>query len=208
MTESLAATPARQRITQAANSLFLRQGFHATSMRQVARRAGVTPGAIYNHFPNKESLFVDILSRTLPQRALIEALASAEGASASALCQQAFARMGAAMEGQFDNLRLMFVELLEFQGRHAPALAAELLPGFLTFHERLQQADGRLRDFSPVIVGRAFLGLFMSYAITLVFFSHIPGLEPNLEDLPTLADIFLHGVLEDEPPLANRAAAS
>src|SRR4030042_5856883 len=94
------------------------------------------------------------------------ALEGAQGDTPEALVRDAYQRMGQAMTGQFDNLRLMFIELLEFQARHAPRLAEELLPGFLSFFERVLQTGARLRPIPPILFGRAFLGLFMSYAIT------------------------------------------
>ena len=36
---------------------FMLQGYHQASMRQIAKNAGVTTGAIYRYFPNKDALF-------------------------------------------------------------------------------------------------------------------------------------------------------
>lgn len=44
---------APQRFLDAAARLFAREGFHAISMRDIARDLGVTPGAVYAHFPSK-----------------------------------------------------------------------------------------------------------------------------------------------------------
>lgn len=44
-------------ILEAAYSLFLEQGYHATFMRQIARKAGVSLSGIYNHFNCKERIF-------------------------------------------------------------------------------------------------------------------------------------------------------
>lgn len=44
-------------LTAAALDLFLERGFAATRMEDVAKRAGVSKGAIYLYFPNKEALF-------------------------------------------------------------------------------------------------------------------------------------------------------
>jgi len=44
------------RILQAARALFERAGPAAVSMRRVAEAVGVTPMAIYRHFPNREAL--------------------------------------------------------------------------------------------------------------------------------------------------------
>lgn len=37
--------------------LFLNQGFHSSNLRDIAKKAHVTTGAMYNHFKNKEDLF-------------------------------------------------------------------------------------------------------------------------------------------------------
>ncbi len=40
----------RQRILSVAKALFLAHGYHASSMNQIAREAGVTKLTVYNHF--------------------------------------------------------------------------------------------------------------------------------------------------------------
>ena len=50
----------RQTIEEAAYELFLENGYSATSMRQIAERAELALGGIYNHFSGKE----EILSTT------------------------------------------------------------------------------------------------------------------------------------------------
>jgi len=47
----------KQRILEAAISVFIENGFEETSMRQIASAAGLTTGAIYHHFKNKDELF-------------------------------------------------------------------------------------------------------------------------------------------------------
>jgi TetR/AcrR family transcriptional repressor of uid operon len=46
----------REEILAAAKACFARQGFHATSMRDVYRECGLSPGAVYNHFASKEEI--------------------------------------------------------------------------------------------------------------------------------------------------------
>lgn len=50
----------RQRIINVAISEFSTQGFSSTSLADIASAAGVTRGAIYWHFKNKEELFNEI----------------------------------------------------------------------------------------------------------------------------------------------------
>ena len=45
-----------QKILRSARALFEREGAEAVSMRRVADAVGVTPMAIYRHFPNREAL--------------------------------------------------------------------------------------------------------------------------------------------------------
>jgi len=192
----------RKAILEAAFRLFLEQGYHGTSIRQVARDAGITPAAIYNHFQGKESLFIDLLSDRVPHHAVLAALKTARGGTAHELTHDAVQRMRSAMVNQFDNLRLMFIEIIEFQGRHASALVGRFLPQLLEFVERLKQAEPSIRPYPDVILARAFFGLFMSYAITVTIVGGMAGFRDDPSDLAAFADIFLHGVLGDsgDPP--------
>jgi AcrR family transcriptional regulator len=182
-------------VLEAAYTLFLHQGYHGTSMRQIAGRARLTPAGIYNHFRGKEAIFLTLLGERVPQRALARAMEAAEGQTVEELVHDAMARMSRAMADQYDNLRLLFIELLEFQGRHARHIAREFLPQALGFVGRLQQAQGPLKAVDPMIIARAFLGLFMSYAITVTFFPKVPGFTTQASDLEELSEILLRGIL-------------
>ena len=49
-------TDTRDRIFKAARALFDKEGFEGLSMRRLAEAVGVTPMAIYKHFPDKAAL--------------------------------------------------------------------------------------------------------------------------------------------------------
>lgn len=53
----------RQRILDAAARVFAKQGFHRTTIREVATEAGVADGTIYNYFDNKTALLFGLLTR-------------------------------------------------------------------------------------------------------------------------------------------------
>ena len=65
--------PAREKIVDAANSLFYREGIRAVSVDAVAEKAGVTKKTLYYHFKSKDDLVAEYLaSRDQPNLKLYE----------------------------------------------------------------------------------------------------------------------------------------
>jgi TetR/AcrR family transcriptional regulator, mexJK operon transcriptional repressor len=54
----------RKHILEAAKKLFLKLGYHGSSMNQIAKEAGVTKLTVYNHFQDKETLFCCAIEAT------------------------------------------------------------------------------------------------------------------------------------------------
>lgn len=52
----------RKHIVEVAAACFIAKGFHQTSIRDIARSAGVSLGNIYNHFPGKTEVIAEIAS--------------------------------------------------------------------------------------------------------------------------------------------------
>ncbi|HAX99014.1 MAG TPA: hypothetical protein DCY12_09070 [Candidatus Atribacteria bacterium] len=50
----------KKRIKDAAISLFSEKGYSATTMRQIAKKAGLASGSLYNHLKRKSDLLLDI----------------------------------------------------------------------------------------------------------------------------------------------------
>ncbi|MGH9137789.1 MAG: TetR/AcrR family transcriptional regulator [Acidimicrobiales bacterium] len=76
--ESQAIT--RARLIKAGRRVFLKHGFYAASIEQVARAAGHTTGALYSNFDSKEALCLAVLEDRFAEvgTSLQEALGSAE----------------------------------------------------------------------------------------------------------------------------------
>ena len=55
----------RQRILQAATSLFLRDGWHGTTTRSIAATAGIATGTLFNYFPTKEAIAAALIDEAL-----------------------------------------------------------------------------------------------------------------------------------------------
>lgn len=77
------AESTRDRLVEAAADLFAERGYERTSIQDVARRAGLTSGAIYSNFRGKRELLMAAISR--PSEALGRQVRSARDAGASVL---------------------------------------------------------------------------------------------------------------------------
>ena len=62
-----------ERILDAGEALFAERGYAGTTLRDVAGRVGLRIPSLYNHFPNKESLYAAVLERGISP--VLEALA-------------------------------------------------------------------------------------------------------------------------------------
>lgn len=65
----------RRRVLEAALRLFASQGFHGTSIRDLAKELGLQPSALYAHFPAKEHILAELVQ--VGHEALHEALRKA-----------------------------------------------------------------------------------------------------------------------------------
>ena len=52
-----------ERVLDAAEALFAQRGYAGTTLRDVAAKVGLRTPSLYNHFPNKESLYAAVLER-------------------------------------------------------------------------------------------------------------------------------------------------
>jgi len=195
----------RAEIVQAAHRLFIEQGYHGTSMRQIADRAGLALGGIYNHFAGKEDIFASVLLEYHPFQEILPALMAAQGETIEQFVRSAATRMLDALGKRPDFLNLIFIELVEFQGQHLSWLLESLQPKLLESARRFAQIPGVLRPIPAPIMIRAFVGLFFSYFITelLIGDRFLPELQANA--LEYFVDIYLHGILgRDEAPGEGR----
>jgi AcrR family transcriptional regulator len=185
----------RAALLDAARRLFVRNGYHGTSMRQIADEAGLALGGIYNHFGKKEDIFVGVLMERHPFLVVMPALQAAQGQSVETLLRDAAQRMLAELSQNQDFLNLMFIELVEFEAKHIPALFEVFFPPLMQFAQQLEAARGPLRDIPLPIVLRSFLGLFFSYFITdLIMGSQMPEMM-KAGAFDHFIDIYLHGIL-------------
>jgi len=188
----------RLAIEDAAISLFLEQGYHATSMRQIAERAELALGGIYNHFSSKDEIFQGIIIDKHPYKQILPAILAAQGETVEEFFRNAFHIVISELGKRPEFINLMFIELVEFKGRHGAVLLHEIAPKILPVFERLVKSRKNLRVTNPAVLMRTFFGMIISYLITEMIISDsvISKLMPkNVADI--YADIFLHGILKE-----------
>ena len=187
-----------QIIAEVAYSLFVQQGFHATSMRQIAQGADVALGSIYNHFKSKEEIFDYVLLEKHPYHHILTVLAATPGSSMDEFLNNTVAAIAVELNQHPDFLKLVFIELSEFKGRHAPHLFQTIFPLFAPLFQRFNGAGGQLRDLPSEAIGLAFMGLLFSYYLTCSAGIHNTAAHPITPE--HFIDIFLHGILNPEKP--------
>ena len=187
----------RMQIIQAAQRLFVQQGYHGTSMRQIAKEAGIALGGIYNHFPGKAAIFETVFLEYHPYLEVIPALLSAEGNTLEEMVRSAAARMLAALEKRPDFLHLMFIEVIEFKSTHTNRLFAMIFPDALKIVDKFAAFPGRLRSIPPAILVRSFIGLFFSYYMTGILLTQDTPGDFSADALAHFVDIYLYGILSE-----------
>jgi AcrR family transcriptional regulator len=188
----------RQSVLQAAYDLFLEKGFAATSMREIAEKAGLALGGIYNHFENKDAIFSELVIDRHPFHQILPLLQAAPGDTVEVFVRNAARSMLDELGRRPDFIKLMFIELVEFNGRDFPDMFKVVFPQILPLIKRFQTGHDNLRPIPPFILFRAFLGLFFSFYMTEFLLAGAPAIATQENALDHFVDIFLHGIMVDK----------
>ncbi len=188
----------RLAIEDAAIDLFMVQGYHATSMRQIAERAGLALGGIYNHFASKDEIFQAIIIDQHPYKKILPLILEVQGETAEEFFRSAFRIIVDVLGKQPEFINLMFIELVEFKGKHGTIMLREIAPKVLPVFETTVKSLKGLRVTNPAVLMRSFFGMIISYFITEMVISNsvLAKLMPkNAADI--YIDIFLNGILKE-----------
>ncbi|MBO0683709.1 MAG: TetR/AcrR family transcriptional regulator [Candidatus Dormibacteraeota bacterium] len=146
----------RAQILTAARRVFARQGFHRTTVREVAREAGLADGTIYLYFANKQDLLLALLGqlgRVGERRADFAGLA---GMDARASMESYLRRRLEDLRAWRELFMAVFPEVLADPGLRA-AQAAQTVPAFEAAEAELarRMESGELRALDPALLARA-----------------------------------------------------
>ena len=125
----------RVKIQSAALHLFTRKGFHGTTVREIAIRAGVSMGNLYTYYDTKEEIFIDLVHllgrkmETLRQRELIPLMETLDSNSLRTLAKA----IGRIVSENLDYWRLMYIDVVEFRHKHFIHSFREIAGGLRTY---------------------------------------------------------------------------
>jgi len=188
----------RLAVEDAALELFMERGYHATSMRQIADKSGLALGGIYNYFKSKDEIFEALIVNKHPYKKILPLIQEAEGKTMDEFLGNATRIVINELTSQQYYVKLMLIEIAEFNGVHGAVLLKELVPNVLPVFERLVKTRKDLRVTNPGILMRSFIGMVLSYMITEIIISNslLEKLMPS-NSLDIYVDIYMHGVLQE-----------
>ena len=188
----------RLAVEDAALELFMERGYHATSMRQIADKSGLALGGIYNHFKSKDEIFEAIVVDKHPYKKILPLIQEAKGETMEEFLGNATRIVINELTSQPYYIKLMLIEIAEFNGTHGAALIKELAPNILPVFEKIVKTRKGLRVTHPAILMRSFIGMVLSYMITDIVISNsiLSKLMPS-NTLDAYVDIYMHGVLKE-----------
>jgi AcrR family transcriptional regulator len=201
-------------IEDAAKELFISQGFHATSMRDIAKNAQVSLGNLYNYYRTKEEILESCIGKyqKIINHKLKEVFANLD----EPLEPENIERFGLALKELIDKHHdfwlLMYIDVLEFQNRHFrlmfDGLSTKLRLRFAGEFSWAKQRGDVAPDIDPAVAFTAIYMQFFNYFLVEKLFggnSHF-GLTDE-EAIASLTKIFCRGVLSEQK-LASLAEKS
>lgn len=157
----------RALVLDAARATFFELGIEKTSIREIAQRAGYTPGAIYSYFSSKEAVYGALLSESLER--LNEEVASMRAKDSKDLAETVRVKARAFFDFYRRNPRDLDLGFYLFQGMQPRGLTPAL-------NEAL---NARLRDsLRPTQDALCAMGMSEQQALAEVtaLFAHTVGL--------------------------------
>jgi AcrR family transcriptional regulator len=195
----------RERILQAAMAEFAERGYQATSVDDVARRAGSSKGGVYFHFPNKQAIFealiVDLMY-TL-EGAVREAIGGAHGALGRVdAALSVVIRTFAAHRG-LTHLLLVEAQCLGQPFDQEVRAARRLFIGIIESYLQDAMQEGSIAPVDTGVAACVWLGAINEVVLRWLF-AEDPAAAPLEAALPALRALLLRSIgVESAPPAAT-----
>lgn len=158
----------QERLLEAGLKLISEKGYLGATTRGIAQAAGVTELTLFRHFGSKEKLFEEVLKRYSFIPTLKELLPVLENMTFEAGLEVLGKRFFENLRERKSLVRIMLSEITSYPDKIGTVFSAfsQELTRTLAGYFRSFQDKGVLRDFSPELGARAFIGMFFSYFLS------------------------------------------
>lgn len=188
----------REKILDAAETLFIEKGFNATSLRQVAEVAEVAKSLIFHHFKTKAELWEQVKMRRLADFAERQQQAFSQPAVSMNHFTDAIREYFLLLKGDPRLVRLLIRNKLESEPE-GQSFDVALATDFIQRLERAQAAGLLRADIAPQFVMCLILAATNHWFEARHKFCEWPGIDGDgscdEEYLDTFIDILLNGTL-------------
>lgn len=191
----------RERVLEAAKRLFITRGFNASNLREIARQAQVSMGAIYHHFASKEEIYEALLPNTAFAQALPRVVALFRAEDFPENLEEIARAMHRLVREHPDDFKLVYVDVLEFQAQNVAALFDALHAAFASQAEAAlsrRKGEGELADVHPKVFTRCVVALCLYLHLEDAMLDRDLGEEVGVDDdelARQIGSILLHGIL-------------
>lgn len=187
----------RSRILEAAQHLFARRGYNATTTRDLAKAAGVAEGTLFRHFENKKSILIEVATQGWVE-ILTDLLMELSAMGSYKAIAQVMRKRMLNFHHNADMMRVCFMEA-QFHPELRDRIQTEVIDKMTDVAEAFFQTAmdrGVYRPMNAKVVARIFLGMFAiaGFSDMTVIDAHASAHDMQ-EMAEGLADIFLNGVL-------------
>ena len=205
MTQEERSQKSRAQVLDAALALFSHRGYGATSMREIAERAGVSTGNVYHHFKDKEAIFRTLLDTYW--QALDDPDFPVNRALTTGSFPENIEDIGRAARESVSRYRpyvaLIYVDVVEFEGSHIRKFYTEMagrFERFVALHKDEIKLEGKLRPEIPPAsaVMLAFRTFLQHFAVELVFGVPDHYGKDTEAAVTEIANILRHGMLRPQ----------
>ena len=155
--------------------LFAENGFHETTMRGIARRAGMLPGSIYYHFPSKADLLAAVYEEAV--RRLLDLVDAADPGAGAEPWARLEAVMTAHVEAILDRSAYARV-MIRVLPDAAPGATARLIELRDKYEARIAEIIARL-PLAPGTDRRLFRLFLLGAANHVQLWRHEGGQSPG-----------------------------
>jgi AcrR family transcriptional regulator len=183
----------RRHIFHAASKLFVRNGFHETSMRQIAEEAGMGKSTIYGYFPRKEEILLFFVEEEMAGSHAMAARIADKSLHASDKLRVILHSLWIDLERNEDMVSLFTREVARLGEAATRRVVKKRLQFRAVLTEIIEQgiAEGEFRNSDSAMLGSALHSL-----ITMPFYDwlHRDESESGGNIADRMIDLFLDGV--------------